>query len=115
MLDAGEGYFLLLVAMGNGYSHALTIAMQARLTQASGAVLGANAQTVLEHVGEGVIPLAVVKGNGYGHGLTVAAQVFLDSGFKELGVADLNEAITLRQVREGRGPALCPAAHARTQ
>jgi len=70
---------------------------------------------VLEHVGEGVIPLAVVKGNGYGHGLTVAAQVFLDSGFKELGVADLNEAITLRQVCKGRGPALCPAAHAHTQ
>ena len=70
---------------------------------------------MLEHVGEGVIPLAVVKGNGYGHGLTVAAQVFLDSGFKELGVADLNEAITLRQVCQGRGPALCPAAHAPTQ
>ncbi|KAK9845204.1 hypothetical protein WJX81_000018 [Elliptochloris bilobata] len=59
--------------------------------------LAHNAQTVLEHVGEDVIPLAVVKGNGYGHGLTVAAQVFLDSGFRELGVADLNEAITLRQ------------------
>ena len=59
-------------------------------------------QTVLEHVGEDVVPVAVVKGNGYGHGLTVAAQVFLDSGFRELGVADLNEAITLRQVRAAR-------------
>ena len=54
---------------------------------------------VLDHVGEDVIPVAVVKGNGYGHGLTVAAQVFLASGFRELGVADLNEALTLRQVR----------------
>ena len=35
MLDAGEGDILLLVAMGNGYSHALTNAMQARLTLAS--------------------------------------------------------------------------------
>ena len=63
----------------------------------------AATQTVLEHVGEDVTPVAVVKGNGYGHGLTVAAQVFLDSGFRELGVADLNEAITLRQVRPARG------------
>ena len=50
--------------------------------------------------------MAVVKGNGYGHGLTVAAQVFLDAGFRELGVADLNEAMTLRQVR----PARCQGA-----
>lgn len=57
---------------------------------------------MLEHVGEDVVPVAVVKGNGYGHGLTVAAQVFLDAGFQALGVADLNEALTLRQVR------LCP-------
>ena len=57
---------------------------------------------MLEHVGEDVVPVAVVKGNGYGHGLTVAAQVFLDAGFRELGVADLNEALTLRQVRPAR-------------
>ena len=44
------------------------------------------------------IPLAVVKGNGYGHGLDTAAKAFLDAGFAELGVADLNEAVTLRQV-----------------
>ncbi len=57
---------------------------------------------MLAHVDEGAIPLAVVKGNGYGHGLTIAAQVFADVGFKELGVADLNEAITLRQARRRR-------------
>jgi hypothetical protein len=72
----------------------------------NGAVLhgkeGCAAQTVLAHVDEGAIPLAVVKGNGYGHGLTIAAQVFADVGFKELGVADLNEAITLRQARRRR-------------
>jgi len=31
-------------------------------------------------------------------GLDTAAKAFLDSGFMELGVADINEAITLRQV-----------------
>ena len=41
----------------------------------------------------------MVKGNAYGHGLLISAQAFMDAGFKELGVADLNEATALRQVR----------------
>ncbi len=32
-------------------------------------------------------------------GLDTVAKAFLGAGFKELGVADINEAITLRQVR----------------
>lgn len=59
--------------------------------------LADNAATVLQHLPPGAIPLAMVQGNGYGHGLDFAAKVFLDVGFKELGVTDINEAITLRQ------------------
>ena len=56
-----------------------------------------NAATVLQHLPPGALPLAMVQGNGYGHGLDFAAKAFLDAGFKELGVTDINEAITLRQ------------------
>jgi alanine racemase len=43
-----------------------------------------------------------------GAGLDTVAKAFLGSGFKELGVADINEAITLRQVRH-RGVQLSTA------
>lgn len=56
-----------------------------------------NAGKMLYHLGPDVIPLAIVQGNGYGHGLDTVANAFLGSGFKELGVTDINEAITLRQ------------------
>ncbi len=56
-----------------------------------------NAAAVLQHLPSGAIPLAMVQGNGYGHGLDFSAKAFLDAGFKELGVTDINEAITLRQ------------------
>ncbi|EIE22618.1 hypothetical protein COCSUDRAFT_66312 [Coccomyxa subellipsoidea C-169] len=56
-----------------------------------------NAGKVLYQLGPDVIPLAIVQGNGYGHGLDTVAKAFLGAGFKELGVADINEAITLRQ------------------
>lgn len=61
-----------------------------------GALVG-NAATVLQQLPSGATPLAMVQGNGYGHGLDFAAKAFLDAGFKELGVTDINEAITLRQ------------------
>ena len=56
-----------------------------------------NAAAVLQRLPSGAIPVAMVQGNGYGHGLDFAAKAFLDAGFKELGVTDINEAITLRQ------------------
>ena len=62
------------------------------------AALVDNAAKVKWHLSSGARPLAIVKGNAYGHGLDTAAKAFLDGGFQELGVADINEAITLRQV-----------------
>ncbi|MEA5457242.1 alanine racemase [Sinomonas sp. JGH33] len=41
--------------------------------------------------------MAVVKGNGYGHGLVSAARAALDGGADWLGVAQLAEAIALRE------------------
>lgn len=40
--------------------------------------------------------MAVVKANGYGHGAVAVAQAALDGGASRLGVADLDEAIALR-------------------
>ena len=51
----------------------------------------------------------MVKGNAYGHGLLISAQAFMDAGFKELGVADLNEATALRQVRTTQSACLLGA------
>ncbi len=66
------------------------------------AALVDNAAKVAWHMPRGAVPLAVVKANAYGHGLDTAAKAFLDGGFAELGVADINEAITLRQVSSSR-------------
>ena len=59
--------------------------------------LAGNAAAVLQHLPAGALPLAMVQGNGYGHGLDFAAKAFVGAGFQELGVNDINEAITLRQ------------------
>lgn len=40
--------------------------------------------------------IAVVKANGYGHGAAIVAQAIMDAGASGLGVADLQEAISLR-------------------
>ena len=79
----------------------------------SHAALVDNAAKVKWHLSPGARPLALVKGNAYGHGLDTAAKAFLDGGFQELGVADINEAITLRQVRTRncRDPGLYPCRH----
>ena len=61
--------------------------------------LAGNAAAVLRHLPAGALPLAMVQGNGYGHGLDLAAKAFMGAGFRELGVNDINEAITLRQAR----------------
>ena len=59
--------------------------------------LAGNAGAVLRQLPAGALPLAMVLGNGYGHGLDFAAKAFVGAGFQELGVNDINEAITLRQ------------------
>ena len=61
--------------------------------------LAGNAGAALQHLPAGALPLAMVQGNGYGHGLDFAAKAFVGAGFRELGVNDINEAITLRQAR----------------
>ena len=38
-----------------------------------------------------------VQGNGYGLGVLIAARAFLEAGWKEIGVGDLNEAMALRR------------------
>lgn len=45
----------------------------------------------------GVDVIAVVKANGYGHGAELAAQAALEGGAFRLGVADISEAISLRE------------------
>jgi alanine racemase len=56
----------------------------------------ANYATVAETVApSGVI--AVVKADAYGHGALEAARAFVDAGAEWLGVADLDEAVALRE------------------
>ncbi|QTX05457.1 alanine racemase [Agromyces archimandritae] len=54
----------------------------------------------VRHLGELVAPaetMAVVKANGYGHGAVDAARAALAGGAARLGVADLAEAVALRE------------------
>ena len=38
-----------------------------------------------------------MQGNGYGLGVLISAQAFLEAGWTEIGVGDLNEAMVLRR------------------
>ena len=60
------------------------------------AALRRNVAAVRRRVGDRRI-MAVVKANAYGHGLVRTAQALLDCGVDELGVAFLEEGITLRR------------------
>jgi len=48
-------------------------------------------------VGPGVRVMAMVKANAYGHGLVPAAQAFAAAGADIFGVAEVEEAVTLRE------------------
>lgn len=47
--------------------------------------------------GDSVVHMVLMQGNGYGLGAVMAAKAFLEGGFKEVGVGDLNEALALRR------------------
>ena len=54
----------------------------------------------------GVAVIAVLKANGYGHGLEIAARAAIDGGASLIGVADLEEALRLRDAGID-APVLC--------
>ena len=60
------------------------------------AAITANVAALRELV-RGSQVMAVVKADGYGHGMLPAAHAALAGGASWLGVADLTEAVTLRQ------------------
>jgi alanine racemase len=55
-----------------------------------------NYATIADRVAPAGV-IAVVKANAYGHGALDAAQAFVDAGAEWLGVADIDEAVALRQ------------------
>ena len=64
-----------------------------------------NVRTIRERAG-GAALIAVVKANGYGHGAAAAAQAAVDAGAAIIGVADLEEALALRDAGVD-APVLC--------
>lgn len=56
-----------------------------------------NLRGVRARVGPGVKMLTAVKANGYGHGMVEAAQVAVEVGTDMLGVAIVEEGVTLRE------------------
>jgi alanine racemase len=58
-------------------------------------VISRNVEVLREHAGSAAV-MAVVKADGYGHGLLPCARAALGGGATWLGVAQLSEAMTLR-------------------
>src|SRR5476651_2661505 len=54
-----------------------------------------NVEVLREHAGSAAV-MAVVKADGYGHGLVPSARAALSGGATWLGVAQLSEAMALR-------------------
>jgi alanine racemase len=59
-------------------------------------VICRNVEVLCKHAGSAAV-MAVVKADGYGHGLLPSALAALDGGATWLGVAQLSEAMTLRE------------------
>ncbi|BBX06309.1 alanine racemase [Mycolicibacterium aichiense] len=55
-----------------------------------------NVRVLREHAGSAQV-MAVVKADAYGHGAVAAGRAAIDAGAAELGVATIDEALTLRQ------------------
>lgn len=58
--------------------------------------LAGNVRAIKKHIGQDVALMAVVKADAYGHGAVVTAQTALLNGATYLGVANLEEALQLR-------------------
>lgn len=56
-----------------------------------------NLESIREVLDEEVSIMAVVKANAYGHGLCEVSKVLVESGVNYLGVATVDEALTLRK------------------
>ncbi|GGO90026.1 alanine racemase [Nocardioides phosphati] len=65
-----------------------------------------NVRRLKEWVGPGVQMMTVVKGDGYGHGMVPAARAARAAGAEWLGVATLEEALTVRAAGD-TGRLLC--------
>jgi alanine racemase len=63
-----------------------------------------NVRRLREHTG--VASMTVVKADGYGHGMVEVARAAREAGSQWLGVATIEEALTLRR-RGDHGPLLC--------
>jgi alanine racemase len=60
-------------------------------------VLQENCRAIQKRIGSDTKILAVVKSDGYGHGMVPSAQALSEVGVKAFGVADLQEAVVLRE------------------
>jgi alanine racemase len=56
-----------------------------------------NYRVIQEKAGTGVKVLAMVKADGYGHDMVKAAACFADAGCRAFGVAEIGEAVRLRE------------------
>ncbi len=81
-------------------SRSLSTAFPSRVTVDGGA-LAANVRWIKRLIGADVKLMAVVKANAYGHGAVVVARIAIQNGAEMLAVANLNEAIELRDAGIG--------------
>ena len=66
------------------------------MVQVDTEALAHNVQLIRQHIDDGVALMAVVKANGYGHGAVTVARTALRHGASFLAVANLAEAMVLR-------------------
>lgn len=76
-----------------------------RIAEISLPAIRHNVRRIREFTG-GAAVIAVVKANGYGHGAEIAARAAVEGGAALIGVADLEEALALREAGL-EAPILC--------
>ena len=72
-----------------------------------------NVGAIRRRIGPSVRLMAVVKADAYGHGLTQVASTLMQCGVDAFAVANLSEALLLRQIGGTAGRFCCSARHCR--
>lgn len=72
-------------------------ALRAAWVEIDLANLDSNIKKIREHTGDSVELIGVIKADGYGHGSIKVAEVLRQNGIEKFAIADLSEALLLRE------------------
>jgi len=95
--DAGDEALLLPTRQAQRSVSAASVPLRPTWLEFDADALAANVRAIARHIGPDKALMAVVKADAYGHGAVRTARIALMNGARWLAVANIDEALVLRQ------------------